>query len=506
MARGFVMGAIWGTVVAGFGAAALSIAVGTPGNQTSPLPPVPQVDQSPAPQASDAAPERPVVQEPTAADAPKAPAAVESTQPGRSPEPETGVTLPEQPAADLAPPEAPGQIGTDTEPPAPPQIGEAPQAPQAVSDAPAAPLSVSSDAPVVPTAQAEAPDMPAPEQALSISTDPAQPPKPAAPAPAQAEAPAPEAAQVDQPPADDPAAIPDTPDDPAQSAEDLPQLRAEPGEQDGAIGLGTSAGTLTDREPAVPQGRLPSIGGDSDAPQDAATAGTATGLGDDSPLIRFSAPAEAAPDQPRMAIVLIDDGTGPLGPDALGSFPFPVTFAIDPAHPAPQETAAAYRDLGFEVMVLADIPEGAQASDVEVSLAGALDAVPQAIGVLEDPQGGIQGSRAISTQVTEALAASGHGLVTLPKGLNTAQQLAAKAGVPSATLFRDFDGEGQDARVIRRFLDQAAFRSRQEGAVIMLGRLRADTVSALMLWGLQDRASSVALVPVSFVLRETLGE
>jgi polysaccharide deacetylase 2 family uncharacterized protein YibQ len=54
--------------------------------------------------------------------------------------------------------------------------------------------------------------------------------------------------------------------------------------------------------------------------------------------------------------------------------------------------------------------------------------------------------------------------------------------------------------VIRRFLDQAAFRAGQDGGVIMLGRLRADTISALLLWGLQDRAGKVALAPISAVL------
>jgi polysaccharide deacetylase 2 family uncharacterized protein YibQ len=68
-------------------------------------------------------------------------------------------------------------------------------------------------------------------------------------------------------------------------------------------------------------------------------------------------------------------------------------------------------------------------------------------------------------------------------------------------VFRDFDGKGQGATVIRRFLDQAAFRaSQEEDGVIMVGRLRPDTISALLLWGLQDRASSVALAPVSAVL------
>ena len=53
----------------------------------------------------------------------------------------------------------------------------------------------------------------------------------------------------------------------------------------------------------------------------------------------------------------------------------------------------------------------------------------------------------------------------------------------------------------RRCLDQAAFRAGQEDGVVMLGRLREETISALMLWALQDRAAQVALVPVSGVLR-----
>ena len=35
----------------------------------------------------------------------------------------------------------------------------------------------------------------------------------------------------------------------------------------------------------------------------------------------------------------------------------------------------------------------------------------------------------------------------------------------------------------------------------MVGRLRPETISALLLWGLQDRAQRVALAPVSAVLQ-----
>jgi polysaccharide deacetylase 2 family uncharacterized protein YibQ len=57
---------------------------------------------------------------------------------------------------------------------------------------------------------------------------------------------------------------------------------------------------------------------------------------------------------------------------------------------------------------------------------------------------------------------------------------------------------------MRRFLDQAAFRAAQDGSVVMLGRVRPDTISALLLWGLQDRAERVMLAPLSAVLKASV--
>jgi polysaccharide deacetylase 2 family uncharacterized protein YibQ len=93
-------------------------------------------------------------------------------------------------------------------------------------------------------------------------------------------------------------------------------------------------------------------------------------------------------------------------------------------------------------------------------------------------------------------------LILRPKGLNAAQQIADGRNLPVETIFRDFDANGQDATVIRRFLDQAAFKARQVDQIVMVGRLRPATISALLLWGLQDRASSVALAPISAVLQQ----
>lgn len=148
-----------------------------------------------------------------------------------------------------------------------------------------------------------------------------------------------------------------------------------------------------------------------------------------------------------------------------------------------------------------DLPEGAEPSDAETTLGAILPQLSDVVGVLEGAGGGLQGSREVGDQVTAILAQTGHGLVTQDKGLNTMPKLARKEGVPATPIFRDFDSKGQNAVVIRRFLDQAAFKAGQEGAVIMLGRLRPDTISALLLWGLQDRAGQVALAPVSAVLK-----
>ena len=85
-------------------------------------------------------------------------------------------------------------------------------------------------------------------------------------------------------------------------------------------------------------------------------------------------------------------------------------------------------------------------------------------------------------------------------------KLAVKNGVPAAAIFRDFDNKDQTPTVIRRFLDQAAFKAGIEGSVIMLGRMRPETISALLVWGLQDRATQVALAPISAVLKSQTTE
>jgi len=211
----------------------------------------------------------------------------------------------------------------------------------------------------------------------------------------------------------------------------------------------------------------------------------------------------ALDNRPLMSIVLIDDAAA-IGAEALQDFPYPLTFAISPQDPKAAEKMKARRAAGFEVLILADLPREATPQDAETAMGVWMHQLPQAVGILEGVDTGFQGNRPLADQMVAVMKATGYGMVTQNSGLNTVQKLALRDGMPAGVVFRDFDGAGQNPRAIRRFLDQAAFRARQEGAVIMLGRLRPDTISALLLWGLQDRASQVGLAPISAGLKATL--
>jgi polysaccharide deacetylase 2 family uncharacterized protein YibQ len=267
-----------------------------------------------------------------------------------------------------------------------------------------------------------------------------------------------------------------------------------------APSIGTPSVNLLDRDSGVSIRRPTNT--------NAATEGAATPAPVDDPALRplerFAQAFQPDGDKPLMSIVLIDDGKSPTngaaGIAALRSFPYALSFAVDTSLPDATARTALLRKEGFEVMAMVDLPEGAQPTDVETAFAATFSQFPEVIGILEGPQASQQSSREVSDQAAAYLSQSGHGWVTQAKGLNTAATLARKEGVPAKAIFRDFDSKGQSAVVIRRFLDQAAFKAGQEGGVIMLGRLRPETISALLLWGLQDRAGQVSLAPVSAVL------
>jgi len=408
------------------------------------------------------------------------PAAPEADQAVNPPEPTAMPT--QQEAAETAEDAVPS--APETTEPAPEIVEAAPQPETPQPDA-------APEAETVAEATSEPDDAPEaasePDTVAEAAPEPEDAPE-AAPAPETVAEAAPEDA-----PATDPSS--ETTDEAAASDPDADAADEAPAEDQLGVrtGFGRPATSLIDRDAAP-------------APADAEDA-TPDPENDLPPLEAYAAEFENPEDKPLMSIVLIDRGEYPQIVDALDSFPYPVSFAVDPAWEGAPEAMARYRAAGRDVLVLADIPEGAAASDVEVNLDATLSALPEVVAVMEGDGTGLQGSRAVSDQVTAWLRDSGHGLVMYPQGLDTARKLAEREGVRAATLFRDFDSKEQDATVIRRFLDQAAFKAVQDGGgVIMVGRARPETISALILWGLADRADRVALAPVSALLQAGAGQ
>ena len=336
-------------------------------------------------------------------------------------------------------------------------------------------MEVNSDTPVAPSSvQGTAPSAPQDETQLALSTDPAQPVVPAVSEGGSGFGADVPNEEIADPMVSEPQPETDSAEPPRTT---LPQAGSE--ETTAGPSIGTPVVPLTERN-SVP------VMADETAMEP--------------PIILYGEAFSNPDNKPIMSIILIDDEES-FGVEALANFPQPLTMAVDPSAPDAAEKMARHRAAGFEVVSLIDLPNGATAQDAEVALAASFAAMPEVVAVLEGPNSGIQGNRSLANQVSAIVEGSGHGLIMQDNGLNTVFKLAVRAGIPAGVVFRDFDGAGQSGAVMRRFLDQAAFRAGQDGAVIMLGRVRPDTVSALLLWALQDRASRVALAPISAVLK-----
>lgn len=516
---GLSIGVFWGSLVSAAGLAALSL--------SSPLPPRVSdvaleveavvdgaVVEGVAPEeivpAEEVTPAEEVVPEEVAPEpVTPEPAAEEASSPA------TEIPLPSGTEFNRPPPEpqaalpAPDAAPTATAPQAPAQSGDV-------------------TAPTFDTATAALPNVSAqaPAPIAALADDAGAPASPgAAPAPAIANSPAalaqpdasdtpqvrtsllPQVTQTPEATDTDPAPVPlQTPVFPTIGGATNPVTQTPSLPSDVATGGAIEAPTPAPVEdvaalttPEVPAtSSLPQVSAEPEIVEAEAVEGDGGAL----PAIQaFSVPFDASEQRPLMAVILIDEPDSRIELSTLTRFSFPVAFAVDPLHPDASERAAAYRDAGFEVVILASmIPEGATAADLEVALSAAVATLPEAVAVIDTPEGRIQGDRPILDAMVAALSDTGHGLLAFPRGLNAAEQSASRAGVPGATLFRLLDDEGQRATVITRFLARAAFTASQEGTVIVAGHTRPDTVTALFSWALGGRSEAVAVAPLSATL------
>ncbi|AUJ63867.1 hypothetical protein B9057_05875 [Aestuarium zhoushanense] len=219
-------------------------------------------------------------------------------------------------------------------------------------------------------------------------------------------------------------------------------------------------------------------------------------------LLDYSAYFANPDDLPLMSFVVIDDGALPNGPLLLSAVPFPVTVAIAVSDPDAASKSAAYRAVGYEVAAILTLPANATAPDAAQVMEATFATMPEAAMVLDMGDAGLQSNRQATEAVMARLAADGRGFITAASGLNAAIRAAEGADVPVATVERDLDSNDQTAAVIRRFIDRSAFQARQTSGVVLISRLRAETLSALTLWSTANRAGQVALAPVSAILKD----
>lgn len=131
---------------------------------------------------------------------------------------------------------------------------------------------------------------------------------------------------------------------------------------------------------------------------------------------------------------------------------------------------------------------------------------PQTIGVIERKTAALQQSRDVLLHMPKVLNYSGDGLVVYEKVLNTQAKEAGKAGLSVATIYHNLDSADQNERIIRRFLDGAAFRAANSPSesMVALDRLRPETMSAILTWARQYRAQKIAVVPLSQLMKADL--
>ena len=390
--------------------------------------------------------------------------------------------------------------------------------PVASSDSPAALAEgEATPAPKAPVVGDDVPSLTGLDQALTVpAAEPA--PEVGEPAPAQPEGPKDSLLVPGQPAGqDEPQRLPQIAPvaDPEVAAEP-PAGVAEPAKDD--LPQPSPAATIQDDQPTLPavepladkvptavldksvpgvkESNLPQVGA-APAPDPQAETGVVVDL---PPVQRYA--RDFTPEgKPLFVILLQDVGSAGMARAELVKLPFPVSFVVDPLATDARVAAAAYRAAGQEVLTLANgIPQGAEASDLEQTFATLSSILPDSVAVVDQDLGGFQDQRPLATLVLPVIKGEGRGLVTYDRGLNAADQIARREGVPAAVIFRRLDGEGESIATIRRYLDRAAFKAAQEGVVVVIGDTREATVAAILEWTVEGRAATVTLAPVTAVL------
>ncbi len=281
---------------------------------------------------------------------------------------------------------------------------------------------------------------------------------------------------------------------PAVPAPVEPETELAPTTPQGIVRKAAPGKTIS--SPNVAVDRLPSIGSatEPEPEEPAQVEGKALDVN--------AEPAEIIVGKPMVSLVLRDIGGGGVDISAWKDVNFPVTFAIDPVRPDAVEVARAYREAGFEVVLLASgLPEGATPKDLEIAMGEYLTRVPVAVALMTDITAPKPFPQSLVKQLIAIADDSGHGVVTGGKGLGATSQVRAGSDVPVVEVSRVLDAGGEDAATQRRLLDRAGFDATQSGSAVLFAHTYPWTFVTLLEWGLTGGSDQAQMVPLSAVLK-----
>lgn len=340
------------------------------------------------------------------------------------------------------------------------------------------------------------------EQPMEIAAAPAQEPDPAESAPtsenatsenATSESPAPEApevveteaeAEVAPAPAPSPAAEtatsePSTPE-PTVTAEAEPEAQPTPAP---ATEVEPEPEATPEPEPeAQPE---PEVAEDPAAPVPAPTAVNA--LRDNSERYRGDE------SQPLLAIVLVGLGDPALNIDEIFLLPAPLTVVVDANAGNVEGLVADARDSGFEALVAVN-QTAIENLDALLESAGSIIGVAMLDGETASPE-------AISA-LSDGLTSRGMGLFDASViGGGSVYRAAQSISMPAAPGGRRFD-ENQTSEAVYQALERAAFDARRAGAFVVYARPDPAIMTGLRRWMSLKANRSVAVAPLSTVMRK----
>lgn len=378
-----------------------------------------------------------------------------------------------------------------------------------------APATDAAPAPMTDTAPATTPATAAPEPAPATAPEPALAVATPEPAPEPAPAPAAAPATITLPGSDVTLTAPGGADGGSLGAPVI-------AESSGGAGLGGATDSAPVRSASLPQQvtlgetsaaapsvntestGTPEIGGAeldrvvTELPQATLVEGTA--------IATHAAPFTGDLTQSLMSIILIDEGDAPDLRAGLITLTAPITFGVTAGIENATAVSGDYRQNGFEV-VLALPSDGAyglngatEIDAVENLIANAVNEIPVATAVIDPIGSPLPQNRRLTGAVLDALKVTGHGLLTYRGGgLNNVPLIADEVGVPSEIVFRVIDEEPGSANIALS-LERAVLDASRGGSVIVVGRLRGETVTTLVSWLLGSGAREVSIAPVSTVL------